>query len=177
MILVRFQQSYMALILFTKKKVYLRLLDISGEFCLPKVITSESRFVFVSAGSGITPVVSMLRHLCRNEYIRHDGIPVAKLIYSVRSVRDIIFEKELSDLSKTGTVNVIIYLSRENELPAHCPKGFAFSLGRITKNVINKEIGDPNQYESIFSCGPGGFTSVVESALPNSKVITESFNF
>ena len=53
------------------------------------------RFLFISAGSGITPIMSMLRALARR-----DALGDAVLLHSARTPADVIFGPELRELAR-----------------------------------------------------------------------------
>ncbi|MCW3014065.1 MAG: ferredoxin reductase, partial [Solirubrobacterales bacterium] len=70
-----------------------RLGGVEGTFVLPDPL--PARFLFVSAGSGVTPIMSMLRALDRR-----DGLGDAVLVHSARHADDVIFGAELRDLAR-----------------------------------------------------------------------------
>jgi ferredoxin-NADP reductase len=61
---------------------------VEGEFVLPD--QTPEKLLFISAGSGITPIMSMLRSLCRK-----GELDDAMLIHSARTEEDVIFGGEL----------------------------------------------------------------------------------
>src|ERR1700730_1821643 len=61
---------------------------VEGDFVLPDPL--PEKLLFISAGSGITPIISMLRSLCR-----HNGLRDAVLLHSARDPEDVIFGGEL----------------------------------------------------------------------------------
>src|SRR5436190_20956998 len=61
-----------------------RLGGIEGTFTLPDPL--PQKFLFISAGSGITPIMSMLRDLARR-----DALDDAVLLHSARHAGDVIF--------------------------------------------------------------------------------------
>lgn len=65
-----------------------RLGEADGDFTLPSPV--PSRLLFVTAGSGITPVMAMLRHLAAAE-----DAPDIVLVHSDRHAGDVIFGAEL----------------------------------------------------------------------------------
>jgi ferredoxin-NADP reductase len=65
--------------------------DVDGTFTLPD--PAPERILFVTAGSGITPVMSMLRHLCRSGEL----IDVVH-VHSARTADGVIFGDELRGL-------------------------------------------------------------------------------
>jgi len=70
-----------------------RLGGVEGTFTLPDPLPGA--FLFVSAGSGITPIMSMLRDLARR-----DALDDAMLIHSARTPEDVIFGEELRELAR-----------------------------------------------------------------------------
>jgi ferredoxin-NADP reductase len=66
---------------------------IEGDFVLED--PPPGKLLFISAGSGITPIMSMLRHLDH-----YDEIKDAVLLHSARHTDDVIFGPELRDLAE-----------------------------------------------------------------------------
>jgi stearoyl-CoA 9-desaturase NADPH oxidoreductase len=66
---------------------------IEGDFVLTH--PPPERLLFISAGSGVTPIMSMLRHLDRCEEL-HDAV----LLHSARHSDEVIFGPELRDLAR-----------------------------------------------------------------------------
>jgi stearoyl-CoA 9-desaturase NADPH oxidoreductase len=66
---------------------------IEGDFVLDD--PAPEKLLFISAGSGITPIMSMLRHLDH-----YDEIKDVVLLHSARHTDDVIFGPELRDLAK-----------------------------------------------------------------------------
>ncbi|MFD0538302.1 ferredoxin reductase [Actinomadura luteofluorescens] len=72
-----------------------RLSPPEGGFTLPSPV--PRKLLFVTAGSGITPVMAMLRHL--------DGASDAVLVHSDRTAGDVIFGEELRRMPGCGCTN------------------------------------------------------------------------
>jgi ferredoxin-NADP reductase len=66
--------------------------DIEGDFVLPD--PPPERLLFISAGSGVTPIMSMLRHLDHE-----DELGDAVLLHSARRADEVIFGAELRALA------------------------------------------------------------------------------
>ena len=66
---------------------------VEGEFLLPDPL--PAKLLFISAGSGITPIISMLRHL--NQTGELDD---AVLLHSARHTKEVIFGDELRGLAR-----------------------------------------------------------------------------
>jgi ferredoxin-NADP reductase len=69
-----------------------RLGGVEGSFVLPDPL--PEKFLFISAGSGITPIMSMLRDLARRK-----ALDDVVLLHSARTSDDVIFGKELRKLA------------------------------------------------------------------------------
>src|SRR3954447_19396866 len=70
-----------------------RLGGIEGTFTLPDPL--PDKFLFISAGSGITPIMSMIRALARR-----DALDDVVLLHSARQPDDVIFGAELRRLAR-----------------------------------------------------------------------------
>ena len=94
--------------------------DIEGEFMLPDQLPKQA--LFISAGSGITPIMSMLRELDRR-----DALDDAVHIHSCRDKDDMIFGAMLRKLSerKPGYRLIEVHTSQAprftpDDLDRHC---------------------------------------------------------
>ncbi|WP_405205989.1 fatty acid desaturase [Aquimarina sp. LLG6339-5] len=74
-----------------KKKDKLRVSGPFGKFLLPKSISKP--FVFIAGGSGITPIISMIKSALRTSEEK------VTLLYGSRSKEEVIFDQELKELS------------------------------------------------------------------------------
>ena len=72
--------------------VIVRLSDVEGTFTLPE--PPPEQILFISAGSGITPIMSMLRELDRRDKL--DDVVV---LHSARTPDEVIFGDELRELA------------------------------------------------------------------------------
>ena len=107
--------------------------------------------LLIAGGSGVVPLMSMLRHRKA-----HNSISPALLLYSSRSLDDVIYRDELESYSlDLSGPTVSLTLTRQN------PPGWTGFNRRIDREMILEildEIGEPS---SVFICGP---TAFVESA-------------
>ena len=84
-----------------------RLGGVEGAFVLPD--PPPDRLLFISAGSGITPIMSMLRALARR-----DALDDTVLLHSARATEDVIFREELRRLAdRFGGFSLHEQLTRE----------------------------------------------------------------
>jgi predicted ferric reductase len=125
-------------------------------------------FVFVGAGVGITPLMSMLRTMAD----RNDPRP-CYLFFGNREWEVVPFREEIEELRSKLDLKVVHVLSR----PSESWKG---ERGRIGAEVLARHL--PEQYGSLqyFICGPDSLMDAAEDALvrlgvPRRKVHSERF--
>lgn len=139
-----------------------------GRFIKPS--NDTEKYLFLSAGSGITPLMSMVRELA-------DLSATADVIFihAARSPRDFIFRDELAILAgKLKTLRLVLVpedISGEPSWP-----GF---VGRLSKELVALTVPDI-AHRLVMCCGPGPFMSAAreiaaQSGLPESRYIEESF--
>jgi ferredoxin-NADP reductase len=109
----------------------------------------------IAAGSGIAPLMAMLRHRAR----RKVHTP-ALLLYSSRSLEDLIYRDEL-DIMVRGEPDLRIV----NTLTRKQPDGWNGHRGRIDRALLAEACFPPVQRSNIFICGPTPFVEDVSSLL------------
>ena len=121
----------------------------AGRFVAPDDGEDGRAYLGIVAGSGITPVMGLIRHLLARE-------PNSRftLIYGNRSIDSIIFRQALDDLkdSYLGRLAVLHVLSRDTE--ADVP----LLSGRIDGDKIRQLlplVGPPGDIDHVYLCGPG----------------------
>ena len=109
----------------------------------------------VAGGTGITPLMAMLRHRKRSR----PNIP-ASLIYSARSLADVVYRDELDTMAH-GDLNLrLVYaLTREH------PSDWNGHLGRVNEVLLAENSFTREQNPTFFICGPAGFVESISSML------------
>jgi ferredoxin-NADP reductase len=116
--------------------------EVEGEFCLPDPCPDKT--LWVTAGSGITPIFSLLRELDRR-----DHLPDAVHLYSIRRDEDFIFRDLLHDIEKRHPgYKLTAHLSSER--------------GRLTPEKITEMVPDWEEREAFFS-GPGDMLDALKA--------------
>jgi ferredoxin-NADP reductase len=116
-------------------------LELRGPFASYFVWRGESPVVLVGGGSGVVPLMAMLRHRRR---VAPD-LPM-RLVYSVRTAEDVIYAGELGE-------DAALTFTRSP------PDGWSGHVGRIDRELI--AAAEPAD-ATCFVCGTHGF---VESAV------------
>jgi ferredoxin-NADP reductase len=101
--------------------------------------------LLVGGGSGVVPLRAMLR-------ARPGGVE-ARLVYSARTLEDVIYRQELAALGD----DVVLTLTREQRDGAR--------TGRIDGDLLREVAFGPADEPRIFVCGPTSFVESVAQAL------------
>ena len=124
----------------------------------------------VGGGSGIVPLMAMLRQRAASA-----SRTPATLLYSSRTISDMIYRNELDRLVADGSGLTVIHpLTREK------PAGWSGQTRRIDRAMLEQTAFSPSAGPRIFVCGP---TPLVESAArglrdlghPAPRIKTERF--
>jgi ferredoxin-NADP reductase len=109
----------------------------------------------VAGGSGITPLMAMLRHRLK----RNSRAP-ALLLYSSRSRDDIIYREELDAMARRDADLRVV-----NTLTRNWPEDWKGHRGRVDRMLLAETSFSPQQAPSIFVCGATPFVEVVSNLL------------
>lgn len=109
--------------------------------------------MLVGGGSGVVPLMAMLRHRARAERDVRARIP-ARLLYTARTWDDVIYRDELARLAESSDVQVTYTLTRD------APAAWRGYRRRIDRAML-EEVGWPaSGMPNAYVCGP---TPLVES--------------
>lgn len=148
-------QNYLELII----KIYSEHKDVTNEmskinagaeFILKEpygAVTYKGPGVFLAGGVGITPFLAIFRQLYKDNALKGN-----KLIYSNRTVEDVIMYQELQNMLKN---DLIPFFSHENII--------GFGYNRIDRKFLIATIRDFSQY--FYLCGPKNFVKDISEIL------------
>lgn len=142
----------------------------SGSFIFFDDIFGNKDLLLVAAGSGITPIMSILKTALKKTSIK------IVLLYGNKSVEDTLFFKELEELCTQYSERLFVHY-------AFSQKPWNNHLtGRIDKNIVNDIL---NKYHNFnigryYICGPEEMVVSIKSFLQekeidNDKIFTELF--
>ncbi|EFC86125.1 ferredoxin reductase [Parafrankia sp. EUN1f] len=142
----------------------LRLGHPSGRFVLPDA--PPARLLFVTAGSGITPVMSMLRHLAEG-----GAMPDVFLAHSARNASEVIFGAELRRMAaRFPTMSLYEHHTRPTD---------GRPVARLTMAGLSAICTDLPE-RLAWVCGPRGMIDDAESYWRESgigdRLVTERFH-
>ena len=118
--------------------------EVRGPFASYFVWRGESPVLLVGGGSGVVPLMAILRHRRRTM----PELPM-RLVYSVRSADEVIYAGELGD-------DAVVTFTREP------PAGWAGHTGRIDASLIAESAQVPG---TAFVCGSNGFVEAAARLL------------
>jgi ferredoxin-NADP reductase len=114
-------------------------------------VATRGPLCLIAGGSGIAPLMAMLRHRARRK-VRTPAF----LLYSSRSLEDIIYREELDEMARRDPdLRVVNTLTRKQ------PEGWLGHRRRIDKALLAEACFPPEQNPNIFVCGS---TPLVEDA-------------
>jgi ferredoxin-NADP reductase len=133
--------------------------ELRGPFASYFVWRGESPVLLVGGGSGVVPLMAILRH----RRLTMPELPM-RLVYSVRSAEDVIYADELND-------DAALTFTREP------PDGWTGHTGRIDSELVSEAAAESG---TAFICGSNGFVEaaanlVLEAGYEPRRVRTERF--
>jgi ferredoxin-NADP reductase len=126
--------------------------------------------LLVGGGSGVVPLMAMLR-----ERAASDARPPAVLVFSARSVDDLIYRDELANLAAADDgLHLIQTLTRSQ------PPGWTGYNRRIDRTMLSEAIATAGAVPLVYICGPtllveAAANGLVELGVPPAQVRTERF--
>jgi ferredoxin-NADP reductase len=137
-------------------------------------VSIEGPLMLVGGGSGIVPLMSMLRHRACADASARARVP-AVLLYSARTAEDLIYKEELGKLADgDDSLEVVFTLTRD------APPEWRGLRGRVDRSMIEKVSPGVANRPNVFVCGPTPFTEAVATLLvelghESSRIRTERF--
>jgi ferredoxin-NADP reductase len=123
----------------------------------------------LAGGSGVVPLQAMLRH-----YLAAESTLPARLLYSARSLADVIYREELTRMTEDNGIDIRFTLTRRQ------PAGWRGYAGRIGVPLLAEVAFPSDEDPLVYICGLTGFVEaaaqgLVELGHDPSKIKTERF--
>jgi ring-1,2-phenylacetyl-CoA epoxidase subunit PaaE len=146
-----------------------------GNFTLTSQPGAARSIVLVGAGSGITPLMSMLKAVLRDE-------PQSQvlLVYGNRNEESVIFARQLQQLEQQYAGRLQVEHVFSQPLRPATEHKHTGRLNRTTLLRILEQRGTPAAQAEYYLCGPEGMMTEAQAALellavPASRIRRESF--
>ena len=139
--------------------------------------TNNIPAVLISAGIGITPMVSMVRHVMQ-EGIRTRSIRPVIMICVVRNALERAFYNELNEITSHSTEQIqVIWVLTQAESHLKIGEDYHYAE-RLNKQMLQSIL--PETICDVYLCGPEGFMQdqynwLRELGLGNDNIFSEAF--
>ena len=145
----------------------------TGTFGVDIDEVASKNYLFFAAGSGITPIISMIK-----THLKREPNSTCKLFYVNKTAKSIIFKEELEQLRNTyfGRLEIYYFLTQEK-------RDIELFNGRFDDekmDVLTKIFIDIPDTSEVFLCGPEKMVNyvsnyLIEAGLPKELVHFELF--
>ena len=142
----------------------------SGTFGVEVNVSKPKNYLFFAAGSGITPVLSMVK-----AHLQAEPNATCKLFYVNKTAKSIIFKEELEQLRNKyfGRLEIYYFLTKER-------RDIELFNGRFDDEkmkVLTKTFIDIPDTSEVFLCGPEKMVNYVSDYLINAGLPKELVHF
>ncbi|MFC0602973.1 2Fe-2S iron-sulfur cluster-binding protein [Winogradskyella pulchriflava] len=142
----------------------------SGTFGVACNSKNSKNYLFFAAGSGITPILSMIK-----THLAAEPNATCKLFYVNKTAKSIIFKEELEQLRNTyfGRLEIYYFLTKER-------RDIELFNGRFDDEkmkVLTKTFIDIPDTSEVFLCGPEKMVNYVSNYLINAGLPKELVHF
>ena len=110
--------------------------------------------LLLAGGSGVVPLRSMLRHRASMQ----SGVPV-RLLYSARSLAEVIYREELARLAEAADIEVHYTLTRT------APNDWSGFARRIDAALLKEVAWPSSEHPLTYICGPTNFVETAANIL------------
>jgi ring-1,2-phenylacetyl-CoA epoxidase subunit PaaE len=140
-----------------------------GKFTFEPHAVHQKNYAAFAAGSGITPVLSILKSVLKGE-------PQSSfvLVYGNKSPEETIFHQELHDLQLKYTGRLFIHFVYSQA------KADGELFGRIDKSVVNFVLNNKHkelEFDKFYLCGPEEMINTVTTVLKEQNVKDSKIKF
>ena len=142
----------------------------AGSFNVPLAPERQGRYLAVAAGSGITPILSIIKTTLETEPNSH-----FTLLYGNRASSSALFREQLEDLKNRylQRLNLIFVFSREQQdIDLYNGRIDADKCGQLFSRWL-----DVPRLDAAFICGPQAMTEIVRDRLKDSGMAAERIHF
>jgi ring-1,2-phenylacetyl-CoA epoxidase subunit PaaE len=141
-----------------------------GRFFVDVDTTKAKNYIAFTAGSGITPIISIIK-----THLSEEPESTFQLFYLNKNSNTIIFKKELEDLVSTfgNRFKIVHFFTQEKQ------ENDLFN-GRITSDKLKQiasEIIDINTVDECFLCGPEEMVFLIKDELISFGMNSEKIHF
>ena len=142
----------------------------SGVFGVEANQSNAKNYIFFAAGSGITPIISMLK-----THLELEPNSTCQLFYLNKNAKSIIFKEELEQIRNRyfGRLEIFYFLTREQ-------RDIELFNGRFTAekiDILSRTLIDVEAVNECFICGPESMIFMISDELQKLGLAKENIHF
>ncbi|WP_121667697.1 1,2-phenylacetyl-CoA epoxidase subunit PaaE [Mesonia aquimarina] len=148
----------------------LEIMKPSGEFGVHVDVEDEKNYIVFAAGSGITPILSMIK-----THLALEPNSTFKLFYLNKNAKSIIFKEELEQLRNKyfGRFEIYYFLTREQrDIPLFNGRFDEEKIQQLTRSLIDIE-----DTAECFICGPEQMIFLIRDELQKAGLSKEKIHY
>ncbi|MGB0936212.1 MAG: MOSC N-terminal beta barrel domain-containing protein [Colwellia sp.] len=149
----------------------------SGNFHLPDDL--PKKVLFISAGSGVTPMLSMLRFIVSSQQKTQQKSGFGEeilFLHSAKTDQDLIAKNEVDTLlTQHGNGKAIYAFTQQNHSSLIKSSTLEVEIGRIKQALLAK-IKNISQFE-VFVCGPSEFRKSIQQSLQTLGLTKNQYHY
>ncbi|MFN6036996.1 MAG: 2Fe-2S iron-sulfur cluster-binding protein [Bacteroidota bacterium] len=153
-----------------KKGDVLEVMTPMGSFTSPLSGNAKKDYLLFAGGSGITPIMSILKSILHIE--KQSTIT---LIYANRDENSVIFKREIDTLAEKNSNNLKVIYTYDNTTENIDPTFKGQLSIEKTKALVSK-ILKPTEISEVFICGPGPLMENIKTALKDLNITDEKIH-
>jgi ring-1,2-phenylacetyl-CoA epoxidase subunit PaaE len=153
-----------------RESVEVELDKITGNFYIDPSEIVKRHLVMFAGGSGITPIISMIRSIMDRE-----PRSSVSLVYSNQAFQKILFLQDINSLEQEFGNRFSVYhvITKDDKIPADFPVYYKGRLSKlVTRKLIKTLLTGINYCTEFYLCGPHGFMQIISETLRELKVDT-----
>ncbi len=132
--------------------------------------TQERNYIAFAAGSGITPILSIIK-----THLASESKSTFKLFYLNRNVKSILFKEDIEALKNEyfNRFEIFYFLTKEH-------RDVPLMNGRFTAdkiNILSSKLFDPKSIDECFICGPESMIFLIRDELESAGISKEKIHF
>ncbi|WP_298997315.1 ferredoxin--NADP reductase [uncultured Tenacibaculum sp.] len=150
-----------------KENTFLEISEPEGKFIIEP--QAQKNYLAFAAGSGITPVLSMVKAVLENE-----PTSTITLVFGNKKAESTIFYDELNELAEKYSSQLNLHYVFSQEVKTNT------KFGRIDKGLVNyfvKNIHKDISFDSVYLCGPEEMIQTVSNTLQEDGFDERDINF
>ncbi|KAK7502229.1 hypothetical protein BaRGS_00006593 [Batillaria attramentaria] len=138
-------------------------LEVRGPFGTLQYLPNKyDRIIMLAAGTGIAPMAQLIQSILANE--EEEG--KVRLVYACRCYEEVLMRKEIAEWRRFWNFSAVFAISQQQDANSSLHQyGEEIILGRISQDMLVKELGENWEGTRILICGTRSFDAEMQQML------------